>query len=441
MMNRKIIVLALLFGLCLTVSAQSFDKQKLDSLLSLIENNERGMGSISIFQDGKEVYQKSYGYAYLENGVKNDSSTKFRIGSITKTFTATVIMKLIENKKLSLTTKLSDFYPQIKNADKITIAHLLQHRSGIANFTSANDYMQWHTEKQTKEQVIDRIASGDISFDPNEKFEYSNSNYVLLTFISEDVSEKKFPELLQEIIIKPCNLKHTSVGSKINLENNEALSYSRLLEWTLEKETDMSIPLGAGYIISTPFDLNVFLSCLFTGKVVTEETLNQMTAVIDNFGFGLIRVPFYEKRGYGHTGGIDGFQANAFYFPQEKVSVSLTSNGVVYPLNDIIVGALSVYFGKECQLPQFRESVVLTAEELDNYLGVYSSAAFPLKLTISRNGNALIAQGTGQPSFPLECVEKNKFKFDQARLELEFFPEENKMILKQHGMTFEMKRE
>lgn len=441
MMKSKIIVLALLLGIGLTLNAQNFDRQKMDSLFSIIEKNQRGMGSISIFDKGNEVYHNSYGYADLEQKIKNSTSTKFRIGSISKTFTATIIMKLVENKKLSLSTQLSVFYPQIKNADKITISHLLQHRSGIANFTSAADYMQWNTEPQTKEQIINKIISGGISSEPNEKFEYSNSNYVLLTFIAEDVSKKKFSELLQETIVKPCQLKSTFVGSKINLKNKEALSYTKLSEWELEKETDMTIPLGAGFIVSTPFDLNIFLNFLFKGKIVKEETLKQMTTVIDRFGLGLIRVPFYDMKGYGHTGGIDGFQANAFYFPQEKISIALTSNGVVYPLNDIIVGSLSIYFGKEYQLPQFKESIALTPEELDNYIGVYSTDSFPLKLTISRNGNTLIAQGTGQPSFPLECVEKNKFKFDQARLELEFISSENKMILKQNGMTFDMKRE
>lgn len=440
-MKSKIIVLTLLLGINLTSRAQSFDKQKMDILFSVIEKNDKGMGSVSIFHNGEEIYRKSYGYADLEKRIKNDSSTKFRIGSISKTFTATIIMKLAESKKLSLSTTLGNFYPQIKNADKITIAHLLQHRSGIANFTNVADYMQWNTEKQTKEQVLNRIASGGVSFEPNEKFEYSNSNYVLLTFIAEDVTKKKFPELLQEIIIGPCGLKNTFVGSQIDMDNNEALSYVKLSEWKQEKETDMSIPLGAGAIVSTPFDLNTFLNYLFEGKLVAEESLKQMTTVIDNFGLGLIQVPFYDMKGYGHTGGIDGFQANAFYFPEEKVSIALTSNGVVYPLNDIILGSLSIYFGKAYRLPQFKETITLTAEELETYLGVYSSSAFPLKLTISRNGNTLVAQGTGQPSFPLECVGKNKFKFDQARLELEFIPIENKMMLKQNGMTFEMKRE
>ncbi len=440
-MKYRIIVFTILLGVNLALSAQSFDKQKMDSLFSIIEKYDRGMGSVSFFHNGKEVYQKNYGYADLEKKSKNDASTKFRIGSISKTFTATIILKLVESNKLSLSAKLSDFYPQLQNADKITMAHLLQHRSGIANFTNVADYLQWNTEKQTKEQLLSRIASGGVSFEPNEKFEYSNSNYVLLTCIAEDVTGKTFSELLQEIIVQPCHLKNTFVGSRINTDHNEALSYTKLSEWKLEKETDMSIPQGAGFIVSTPFDLNTFLNCLFEGKLVGEESLKQMTTVIDNFGLGLIRVPFYDMKGYGHTGGIDGFQANAFYFPEEKVSIALASNGVVYPLNDIIVGSLSIYFGKAYQLPPFSETITLTAEELDIYLGVYSTSAFPLKITISRNGNTLIAQGTGQPSFPLECVEKDKFKFDQARLELEFIPAENKMILKQNGMTFDMKRE
>ncbi|MCC8146149.1 MAG: beta-lactamase family protein, partial [Bacteroidales bacterium] len=427
-MKSKIIVLAFLVGISLTLKAQNFDKQKLDSLFSIIEGNERGMGSISIFQDGKEVYQKSYGYADVENKVRNNASTKFRVGSISKTFTATVIMKLIENKKLSLDSKLSEFYPQIKNADKITIADLLQHRSGIANFIGVTDYMQWNTVEHTKEQLLQRIASGNTSFEPGERFEYSNSNYTLLAFIAEDIAKKKFSDLLQEIIIKPCLLENTSPGNKINVSNNEALSYKKLSKWTLEDETDMSILLGAGSIISTPFDLNVFLNCLFTLKIINEESLKQMITLKDGFGFGLVQVPFYEMKAYGHTGGLDGFRSNAFYFPEEKVSVALTSNGVVYPLNDILIGALSIYFGKEFQFPAFKESIILTTEELNSYTGVYSADSFPLEITVSRDDNILVAQGTGQPSFRLECVGKNKFEYDQAQVEKEIIPPEDKMI-------------
>jgi len=161
----------------------------------------------------------------------------------------------------------------------------------------------------------------------------------------------------------------------------------------------------------------------------------------ENVGMGLFKVPFYDKIGYGHNGGIDGFQSSAYYFPEEKVSVALTANEVVYPLNDILIGVLSSCFGKEYRIPEFLEGIVLKAGELDKYLGIYSTPALPLKLTITGKENTLIAQGTGQPAFPLECFAENRFKFEQAGVELEFIPAENKMILKQGGMTFEMMKE
>lgn len=436
-MRVKALILTLIFGTTV-LNAQNFDKAKMDSLFSSIENHGKGMGSVSVFADGKEVYRKSYGFAYLENGVKATASTKYRVGSISKTFTATVIMKLIERGDISLSTPLRNFYPPIKNSDKITIEHLLQHRSGIANFTSAEDYMEWNTLKHTKGQLITKIVAGEARFAPGEKFEYSNSNYVLLTYIAEEITGRSFSVLLNQFVLQPCGLKNTYVGGKINPAANEAYSYVKMADWKKEKETDLSIPLGAGFIVSTPTDLNTFFYNLFSGKIVSNESLKKMTTLKDNFGLGLFKVPFYDMTGYGHTGGIDGFHSNAYYFPESKVSVALTENGMVYPLNDIIIGVLSIYFGKEYSLPQFSEAMSLNAEDLDKYFGVYSTPAFPLKLTISKDGNTLIAQGTGQPSFPLEYIGDNKFKFDAAKLELEFLPDQNKMILKQGGMTFEM---
>lgn len=152
------------------MKAQSFDCSKVDSLFSLIEQLDKGMGSVSIFHDGKEIYERSFGYSDFENRIKNNSTTKYRIGSISKTFTATIIMKLIENDRVTLNTKLSDYYPEVPNASKINIGHLLQHRSGIPNFIEVEDYTEWSINNQTKKELLDRIISGEISFEPDEKF-------------------------------------------------------------------------------------------------------------------------------------------------------------------------------------------------------------------------------------------------------------------------------
>ena len=164
-----------------------------------------------------------------------------------------------------------------------------------------------------------------------------------------------------------------------------------------------------------------------------------MTKIKDNFGIGLFQVPFYDKISYGHTGGIDEFSSMSSFFPKENISISYTSNGASMLMNDIMIGALSIYFGKEYTLPNFTV-LDLKSEDLDQYLGVYSGSAFPLKITISKEDNVLIAQATGQPSFPLEAFKKNKFKYDKAMLEIEFLTSEDKLILKQ-GERFELTKE
>ncbi|MGB5608666.1 serine hydrolase domain-containing protein [Eudoraea sp.] len=413
----------------------------MDKLFSLIESKQKGMGSISIFEKGEEMYQNSFGYASIEENIKAINKTKYRIGSISKTFTAAIIMSLIENGKLSLTAPLADFFPEIKNSSNITIAHLLKHRSGIFNFTSSEDYPSWMEQSISKEELVKRIVANGSSFEPNEKFEYSNSNYVLLSFIAEKIENKEYEEIIKETICKPCSLVNTYYGSDIIVKNNEAKSYTNTSDWKLATETDMSVPVGAGAIVSNPTELNQFLNCLFDYKIVSEQAVNSMIKIEDGYGMGIFQAPFYDKKAYGHNGGIDGFQSNAFYFPEEKVSVAYTSNGVVMPMNDILIGALSIYFGKEYALPEFNPPLDLKPEELDTYLGIYSSPDFPLKITISKEKNKLIGQATGQSSFPLEAYEPSKFKFDQAGLKMEFKPDDNKMILRQGGGEFELKKE
>jgi len=425
------------------LSAQDFDRKKMDSLFTLIESNQKGMGSIYISEEGKEAYHHAFGFASKEDNIKATDKTKYRIGSISKTFTASIILRLIENGKLSLSTKLSDFYPEIKNSQEITIAQLLKHRSGIFNFTSAEDFTSWMEQPISKEDLVKKIAGNGSVFEPNAKFEYSNSNYVLLSFIAEKVENKDLAQLIKEMVCKPCALENTYYGAKIATKNNEAKSYTKSNEWQLAPESDMSIPQGAGAIVATPKDLNIFLNCLFNYKIVSEKTVQAMMEIEDGYGLGMFQVPFYDKKAFGHNGAIDGFQSNAYYFPVENVSIAFTANGLAMPINDIMIGALSIYFGKDYSLPEFKETKALNlkSEDLDKYLGVFSSPSFPLKITITKKDNILVGQATGQPSFSLEAYETDKFKFEQAGLKLEFIPLGNKMILKQGGGEYELTKE
>lgn len=440
-MKKNIILFTLLLLFAMVSEAQSFDQEKMDQLFQFIEKNDKGMGSIAIFKDGLPVYKKSIGFADIEKEIKAMEHTKYRIGSISKTFTAVVIMQLIEEEKLALNTPLSDFFPDLPNAQKVTVEHLLKHRSGYFNFTAAADLLEWMQVPQSRADLMKRFMENGTIFEPNEKMEYSNTNYVLLAWIAEDLDQKEFPTILQERIIKPSDLKHTYYGGKINTQNKEALSYDKMMDWTLAIESDMSVPSGAGAVVSTPSDVNVFLQDMFNGKLISAAALAQMKTMEDGYGLGVFELPFYDKMGIGHNGAIDGFQSMAAYFAEEKLAITYLGNGVSMSVNDILLGALSIYFGKDYKLPEHKPTIEVTSEALDAYLGIYSSPSFPLKITVTNHENILMAQATGQGAFPLEAFEKHKFRYELAGIELIFKPEEKEMTLRQAGQVFVLRRE
>ncbi|WP_207423095.1 serine hydrolase domain-containing protein [Desertivirga brevis] len=421
--------------------SQALDKQKLDAYFDALEKNDRFMGSVAISQNSKVIYTRSVGFADVESQTKADQSSRYRIGSITKTFTATLVMKAVESNKISLDQTIDKYYPAVKNASKITIRHLLNHRSGIHNLTDDAAYASYYTRAKTEEELLDIIIKGGTDFEPDSKMVYSNSNYILLTFILKKSFKKPYAELLKEFITEPLGLRNTYVGGKISLQNKEASSYTTGENWVKAPETDTSVPLGAGSIVSTPTDLVKFSDALFAGKVVNSKSLEQMKTLKDNFGFGLIQMPFYDKKGFGHTGGIDGFSSVFIHFPQDAVSYALISNGTNFNNNDISIAVLSAVFGKPYSIPEFKKGITLSPEELDKYLGVYSSTAIPLKVTITKKDNTLIGQATGQGAFPLEALEKDKFGFAQAGVILEFKPAEKAMVLKQGGGEYRFSRD
>jgi hypothetical protein len=186
--------------------------------------------------------------------------------------------------------------------------------------------------------------------------------------------------------------------------------------------------------------LTKFADGIFSGKVISLKSVEIMKALNDDFGYGLFKMPFNDKKGYGHTGGIDGFSSVFGYFPNEKVSFALTSNGSNYNNNNISIVLLSAVFNIPFEIPSFK-SYEVTTEDLDKYLGVYSSTEIPLKITITKDDKTLMAQATGQSAFGLEATEKDIFKFDQAGIILEFNPTDKKMILKQGGGKFTFTKE
>jgi len=413
--------------------------QKLDSLLNYLEKNNKFMGSLCIREGENVVFNKAYGAAVVEKNSAADRLTKYKIGSITKTFTAVMIMQLIEEKKLTLQTKLNRFYPKIPNAEKISISDLLHHRSGILEYinkdTTTIDAIR---EAHSKAVILKKITGYESVFEPGSKYEYSNSNFYILGCIVENITKKSYAENLESRIVKKVNLSSTYYSEdQINSDKKESYSYFYDGNvWVHHPEHHTSLAFAAGGITSNPADLTRFMNALFEGKLINKKSLDQMVAINQGYGKGIMQFPFGERKFYGHGGKIDNFQSMMGYYPSENMGFALISNGPNFGQNDLIIGILSIYYKLPFPFPNFKK---LEKSEIATFIGNYSCKDLPIKITISEKEGNLMAQATGQPSFELVYKEEKKFIFAPAGIEMIFG--ENSFVLKQGGMSFNFTKE
>lgn len=414
-----------LLTLSLTLTAQPLDKAKLDLLLDHLNEKHKGMGSLTLARDGSTIYTHSFGYRQITGDERKPlaADTKFRIGSITKTFTAVMIFQLIEEGKLQLTTTLDKYFPQIPNASAITIAHILNHRSGIHNIEADG---AWGLHPRTQDEIVARIAQGRPDFQPDARHNYSNAGYLLLGFIVEKVGGKPYPEALKTRITSRIGLTNTYLGTgNTDPARNEALSYRYLGGWRESAELDFSVTAGAGSIVSTPADMVKFIHALFDGKLVSAASLKHMTTMRDGEGMGMEPFSFAGKTGYGHTGGSGSSGAWLSYFPEEKLALAYTTNAKIYPVANLISGILDIYWNRPYQIPTF-EAFEVATDILDRYTGTYIVPGTPAKVVISRNGPSLYFQPANQSAVPIEATAENTFKiepfvtfeFDAAKSEM-----------------------
>lgn len=431
-MLKKLLFLSAI-GVSSIAFSQNNVKEKLGNYFDSLFVHHKVMGSFAIAEDNRPTFIKVVGFADVDKKQKANVNTQYRIGSISKTFTAVLVMKAVEEKKISLSQKLSEFYPEIPNADKITIENLLQHRTGIHNLTDEAEYWQYNTKPQTESSLVNIIKKYKSDFEPGSKHEYSNSNYILLGFILEKVYKKSYAELIKSKITKPLKLNLTEVGGKIDTSKNQAKSYEFTNgKYEVSSETDMTIPIGAGNIISTPRDLLSFILGLEQGKLIKKESLEKLKNFVDDYGYGLVKVPFDKYWGFGHTGGIDKFSSVLFYFPDLKVAVAFSTNQIDMDSNEISIKLVETAMGKDFEIPSFK-TMEIPENELQKYVGTYSSPDVPLKINIFIKDKKLMAQATGQGALPLEATSNTRFKFDTAGIVVEFFPAKNQFIIMQGG--------
>jgi D-alanyl-D-alanine carboxypeptidase len=393
--------------LCCTANAQTLDNSKLDQLFDRLLEKNKAMGCITITKNGEVLYTRSFGYAQITETIRKpiNENTKFRISSITKTYTAVMVFQLIEEGKLKLNDHLDKFFPQMPNAGKITIAHILSHRSGIADLPIDGS---WGKQPRTQAEVISAIENGNPIFEPDSQHLYSNTGYILLGYIVEKVGGKPYQEALRSRITSKIGLENTYLGIEtMNTDNNECLSYMYLGTWKEVPDINFSVSAGAGAIVSTPTDMARFIQALFDLKLVSQNSLDQMKTIRDGEGMGMEQFNFAGKTLYGHTGGSNSSGAWLAYEPTEKLALAYTTNAKFYPVSDILAGVFDIYWNKPYQIPTF-EALEVSPELLDQYVGEYVVEGTPARMTIVRTGSTIAIENDSTP-VPLEAIAPDKF--------------------------------
>lgn len=422
--NRILFAWLTLLLIPFTLMGQSTDRlQKLDQYLSELSEYDKFMGSVAVIEGDDLIYTQAVGQIDSAE-TSADPNTMYRIGSMTKVYTATIVMQLIEEGELNLDDKLSEFYPDLPNANQITIEHLLRHRSGLTNMTSLREYLEYYTEETTRDEMLERFARLETRFEPGSQFEYSNTGYVLLGYIIEDITGLSYGEALALYVTEPAALQQTYYGMELKPGAVMASSFTYDgKSWNNTPSTNFSVPHGAGAIVATASDVVRFFESLFEGEIVSESSLEQMMLFQDGYGLGLVRIPFYEKVGVGHNGVIDGFQLTAANFQNEDLTFAILGNGINQPLNEVALGVLSILFERDYEIPDFSvepDLVTLTEREKEQFTGSYSSEDIPLEIDVFIQGGSLMAQATGQGPFPLTSYEGGIMKFHPASLEMVF---------------------
>jgi CubicO group peptidase (beta-lactamase class C family) len=351
-----------------------------DLLLEAKLSDESPGGTALVVKEGKVLYRKSFGVADLESGIPMNAEHIFRIGSITKQFTACALMRLAEQGTLSLQDSIIRFikdYPTHGNA--ITIEHLLTHTSGIKNITGMP---AWTLEVQRKDftpkALVDFFKDEPLDFVPGSTYRYSNSNYILLGHIIELATGTTYIEYLNQNFFQPLGMVHTSYDNFSAIVNNRAKGYKRKSgQYEHADFLNMTQPFSAGALLSNTHDLYTWYNAVMNNKVISKESLEKAqtpfrlsNGELTNYGYGWELGNIQGSRSVKHGGKINGFVTYSIYLPDEKVFVSILSNcDCTSELETIASKIAAMTIGKPYDWP----SIQLNENVLQLYEGVYQS--------------------------------------------------------------------
>ena len=442
-MISRFIAIFLVAGVSLAQNVNS----RMDQITQSYVSNKQFMGSVLAAQGNEVLLSKGYGSANLEWEIPNTPSTKFRLGSVTKQFTAASILLLEERGKLRVDDLVMKHLSDAPAAwEKITIFHLLTHTSGIPNFTSFPDYRSTEAFATTPEKLVARFRDKPLEFAPGERMNYSNSGYVLLGYLIERISGESYASFVQKNIFTPLGMKDSGYDSNSAVITRRAAGYEPGPNGPINAGfIHMSIPHAAGALYSTTEDLLRWEQGLFGGKVVSAASLQKMTTPFKNdYAFGLTVRTEKGRKVISHGGGIEGFSTSLIYYPDDKLTIAVLGNLNGSAPDQIATQLASLAHGETVTLQTERKEITVDPKILSGYVGVYQMGP-GTNMFITLDNNQLISQMTNQGPVPIFAQSETVFFPKVVNAQLEFSGSDaqgraTQMTLTQNGRSTTAKR-
>lgn len=369
-------------------------------------------GNVLVMRKNQPIYQANFGFANEAFDVPIAENTVFRLGSITKSFTAVAIMQLIRDGKLSLDQSIASFYPDFEHASKIRIRHLLSHGSGLP--TDIDTLENKSYTPYSKKEIREAILAVDLNFEPGTQFQYSNIAYYLLGDIIEKASGEDYSSFLKKRIFDPLGMTQTEVDFPQKRIKNRAVGYStgtwnesqEFTQLTIAPQIHTPNDLGNGGLLSSQTDLYKFDRALYGERLLNEEE-KQLMFSTQNGRYGLgwwlgssLPVQF-------HSGNISGFTSSLIRSPEHDVCIVVLSNYEDADGQGTALTLTRMLFGQDYYLPQARMQIELDVTTLPQLEAKYNTSQFWFTLHLT-NGRLWVVT-PGDPYEELVPGENNQF--------------------------------
>lgn len=420
------------------LKAQSV-REKAEELIQAYVRDKKFNGSVLVAKDGQILMQKGFGVRDASIGAMNDATSIFQVGSITKQFTAAIILQLERENKLSLSDKISKYFPGFPRGGEITIEHLLTHTSGIYNYTNDRDFMlNGVTIPHSRDQMIALFRDKPLNFEPGSKWDYSNSAYVLLGFIIEQASGKTYEQNIRQRIFQPLEMASSGFDFTHLNDTRKATGYFALSNPPEAAPiVDSTVAYSAGAVYTTVTDLYKWDRALYTDKILDAASKKRsFTPFKNKYGYGWSIDSLHQRFSVAHGGGIHGFSSFILRFPDDDAVIIAIDNSGSSSVAKMSRTLAAILFDQPYEIPKEQKTVSVESKILEQFAGEYELTPGFI-ITIRLKDGELHAQATGQQEFQLFAETENTFFLKVVDAKLEFLKNDtgkiDRLVLYQAG--------